>query len=97
MLPVGFRVLAWVKEVRNFGLGGAEGAMDGFEGDLRAELGAERLRAGGELWASERRGEVGAVRGLGRLDPSLPPGSPTPTPKLQKRFLLPKQNRLGSI
>lgn len=31
MLPVSFRVLDWVEEVRNLGLGRAEGAMDRFE------------------------------------------------------------------
>lgn len=60
--------------------------MDEFEGDPQAELGAERLRAGGEMWASKGRGGVGAVRGLGRLDPSLPPGSPPPPQSPRKDF-----------
>lgn len=98
MLPVGFRVLARVKKVRNFGLGRQKVPWTELRIDPLAELGAERVRAGQVGAVGLRREERGGGgKRIRQLRPSLPPGSPTPIPKLQKRFFLPKQNRLGSI
>lgn len=61
MLPGDLTVRAWVEEVRNFGLGRAEGPWTDLRIDPQAELRAERLEggwagSGGPQKGGERRG-----------------------------------------
>lgn len=87
MLPVDFRAPAWVEGVRNFGLGGAEGATGRVDSRGRSSV---RVRGWvpqgvwGEQWASEGRG--GGGKRIRPLRPFSPTRVPHPHPKAPEKI-----------
>lgn len=87
MLPVGFRVLARVKKVRNVGLGRQKGPWTELRIYPQAELGAECLRAGRVGAVGLRReGRGGGGKRIRQLRPFSPTRIPHPHPKAPEKI-----------
>lgn len=85
MLPADFRVLAWVEEVRNFGLGGTEGATDRFEGDPQESEGLSAW-GGGRSRGPQKGGERRGGKRIRLLRPFSPTRIPHPHPKAPEKI-----------
>lgn len=87
MLPGDLTVRAWVEEVRNFGLGRAEGPWTDLRVDPQAELQAERLEGGEQgVVGLRREGRGGGGKRIRPLRPFSPTRIPHPHPKAPEKI-----------